>query len=61
MVLGTTDDNAASLRKKVTSPKGTTEAAVNTMITEGMQEAVIKGVLAASHRSKELADMLGQQ
>ncbi|KAJ1909580.1 hypothetical protein IWQ60_011093 [Tieghemiomyces parasiticus] len=55
------DESAAELRRKVTSPKGTTEAAVNTMIEGGLKEAVISGVLAADRRSKDLADQLGQQ
>ncbi|KAJ1655423.1 hypothetical protein IWQ61_004828 [Dispira simplex] len=61
MVLQATDDSAADLRRKVTSPKGTTEAAVNTMVASGLKKAVVDGVLAANSRSKELADILGKQ
>ncbi|KAJ1981780.1 hypothetical protein H4R33_005173 [Dimargaris cristalligena] len=60
MILNSSD-SAAELRRKVTSPKGTTEAAINTMIAGGLKEAVVGGVMAADRRSKELADILGQQ
>ena len=46
---------AAELRAQVTSPNGTTQAALDTMYECGLPDAVRKGVAAASKRSKELA------
>ena len=47
--------NAADLRTQVTSPGGTTQAALDEMYEGGLPDAVRKGVAAASKRSKELA------
>ncbi len=47
--------NAADLRAQVTSPGGTTQAALDEMYDSGLPDAVRKGVSAASKRSKELA------
>ncbi|MBL1353276.1 MAG: pyrroline-5-carboxylate reductase [Zetaproteobacteria bacterium] len=46
---------AAALRTQVTSPGGTTQAALDEMYEGGMPSAVRKGVNAASKRSKELS------
>jgi len=46
--------NAATLRSQVTSPGGTTQAALDTMYECEFPTAVRKGVQAASKRSKEL-------
>ena len=45
----------AILREQVTSPAGTTIAALSTMERAGFRSAVIDGVMAAVNRSKELA------
>jgi len=45
----------AILREQVTSPGGTTIAALSTMERAGFRSAVIDGVMAAVKRSKELA------
>jgi len=47
--------NASDLRTQVTSPGGTTQAALDEMYEGGLPDAVRKGVAAASKRSKELA------
>jgi len=46
------------LRKKVTSPGGTTEAAIKQMESSGVKTEIIKGIMAASVRSKELSKLL---
>jgi len=42
------------LRKKVMSPGGTTEAAIESMQTEGVKDGLVRAVLAAWKRSREL-------
>jgi len=49
----------AELRKKVTSPGGTTEAALNEFQNGGMMELFSRGLFAAQQRAKSLADELG--
>ena len=46
--------SAEELRHQVTSPGGTTQAALDVMYENGLPGAVRKGVIAASKRSKEL-------
>jgi pyrroline-5-carboxylate reductase len=48
-------ETAAELRRKVTSPKGTTEAAMNVMINGGFGEILTRGIKAARDRSVELS------
>ncbi|MBU4002617.1 MAG: pyrroline-5-carboxylate reductase, partial [Proteobacteria bacterium] len=43
------------LRRKVTSPGGTTEAAMNIFNSRQIQQGIIEGILAAAKRSKELS------
>jgi len=45
---------AEELRHQVTSPGGTTQAALDEMYEQGLPDAVRAGVIAASKRSKEL-------
>jgi len=47
--------NASDLRTQVTSPGGTTQAALDEMYEYGLPDAIRKAVAAASKRSKELA------
>jgi pyrroline-5-carboxylate reductase len=48
--------DAATLRKNVTSPGGTTAAALDVLMAEGgMQQLMTEAVAAATRRSKELA------
>ena len=62
-VLGTakmvqeTGTHPAILREQVTSPGGTTIAALSSMERAGFRSAVIDGVMAAAKRSRELAGL----
>ncbi|NOZ43239.1 MAG: pyrroline-5-carboxylate reductase, partial [Alphaproteobacteria bacterium] len=50
-------EDAAQLRKNVTSPKGTTEAALKMlMAADGLEKLMGQAVQAAVQRSRELAD-----
>jgi len=53
------DDGPADLRRKVTSPGGTTEAAIKTMQAGGMPETVANALKAAAERSRELGKRTG--
>ena len=48
--------DAAELRKRVTSPNGTTHAAIETFETGGFRALVARAVHAATTRGKELSD-----
>jgi pyrroline-5-carboxylate reductase len=50
----------ATLRQRVTSKGGTTEAALNSFDADGMKAAIERGVLAARARGRELCEILGQ-
>ncbi|WP_062263262.1 pyrroline-5-carboxylate reductase [Endozoicomonas arenosclerae] len=52
------DVDAAELRRRVTSPGGTTEQALKTFRQEGFEEVVYKAVEAAKNRGAELAEQL---
>lgn len=52
--------DAAELRRRVTSPNGTTEAAINTFQAGGFEALVEQALNAAANRSAELAEQLGQ-
>lgn len=54
------DVEAAELRRRVTSPNGTTEAAIKTFQTGGFEQLVQQALNAAARRSTELAEQLGQ-
>lgn len=50
------EEPAAQLRQNVTSPKGTTEAALKVLMAEpGMKELMVEAIAAAAARSRELA------
>lgn len=51
-----TELSAATLRQNVTSPKGTTEAALSVLMDERFQEILNEALLAAQRRAQELAD-----
>jgi pyrroline-5-carboxylate reductase len=53
-----TEENPASLRKKVTSPNGATQAAIETMDRHSFSEGIEKAVLRAKERSQELGEMI---
>jgi pyrroline-5-carboxylate reductase len=54
-LLATSDDDAAELRRRVTSPNGTTAAAIEAFDERGVHDALVAGVLAAARRSAELS------
>ncbi|WP_342245042.1 pyrroline-5-carboxylate reductase [Pseudomonas sp. OTU5201] len=54
------DVDAAELRRRVTSPNGTTEAAIKTFQAGGFEALVQQALNAADRRSAELAEQLGQ-
>ena len=54
------DVDAAELRRRVTSPAGTTEAAIKAFQAGGFERLVETALTAAAHRSAELAEQLGQ-
>lgn len=54
------DVEPAELRRRVTSPKGTTEAAITTFQDGGFEALVEAALQAAARRSAELAEQLGQ-
>ncbi|GGK03023.1 pyrroline-5-carboxylate reductase [Pseudomonas matsuisoli] len=59
-MVATSDVEAAELRRRVTSPNGTTEAAINAFQANHFEDLVQKALDAAAHRSAELAAQLGQ-
>lgn len=50
-------DDAAILRQRVTSKGGTTEAAINKLLEDGLPESFKQALLAAESRSKELSKL----
>ena len=55
------DESPTELRRRVTSPGGTTQAAVEILDKKGCEKILIRAVLAARERSVELAKLLGEQ
>jgi pyrroline-5-carboxylate reductase len=55
------NENAATLRRQVTSPGGTTEYAIRTFQEGGLEALVSKALLAAADRSRELAAEFGNE
>jgi pyrroline-5-carboxylate reductase len=49
----------AELRAQVTSKGGTTHAALSSMQADGVQEAIVRALLAAQMRARELGDAFG--
>jgi pyrroline-5-carboxylate reductase len=55
-LLAASSESAADLRKAVTSPAGTTEAALKVlMAADAMPKAFSEAIAAATRRSRELA------
>lgn len=54
------DVDAAELRRRVTSPAGTTEAAIKSFQANGFEALVEQALGAAAHRSAEMAEQLGR-
>lgn len=55
------EDDLATLRRKVTSPKGTTEAAINSMEANNIRKTMADAVFSAQNRGRELAEQLGNE
>ena len=53
------DVDPAELRRRVTSPNGTTEQAIKTFMDEGLPATFEKALQACNDRSEELAKELG--
>ena len=60
-MLTTLTETPSQLRKMVTSPNGTTQAALESMEANGLPDVVAKGVYAATARGAELGKVLGEQ
>ena len=56
LLLDQSDTSPEALRKAVTSPGGTTEAALNVLQNGKFRNLICEAVLSAKHRSIELAD-----
>ncbi|KAJ2658440.1 hypothetical protein IWW48_004020 [Coemansia sp. RSA 1200] len=54
------DDDVETLRRKVTSPNGTTHAAIEKMVAEKVPQGVSSGVLACRDRCISLSDEFGK-
>ena len=54
------DEPASTLRERVTSKGGTTEAALRVMDERKVKESIVAGALAANARSAQLGEILGQ-
>ena len=54
------EDDPATLRNKVTSKGGTTEAAINHFLSNDFEALVNNALNAAHDRATELADILGK-
>jgi len=54
-LLAESNETAGELRRRVTSPNGTTHAAITTFDDRGVKEALVAGVAAAAARSAELS------
>lgn len=52
-------DAPAELRARVTSKGGTTHAAITSMEADGVKPAIVRAILAAQRRAKELGDAFG--
>ncbi|MBZ0104781.1 MAG: pyrroline-5-carboxylate reductase [Sulfuricella denitrificans] len=55
------EEDAATLRARVTSKGGTTERALGSMEEAKVKTAIIQAIHAAAGRSRELGDALGQE
>lgn len=53
-----TGESPEELRRKVTSPNGTTQAAIETMTEAGLPEAIVKGMIRSSERAAEIGAVI---
>ncbi len=56
----TTEEDPAALRRKVTSPGGTTEAALETLDEYRFSESIVRAIARAAGRAAELGAMIGR-
>ena len=56
----TSHDTPAELRRKVTSPNGTTQAAIEVMDAKKMHQIIADAMLACEQRSRELSQAFGK-
>jgi pyrroline-5-carboxylate reductase len=56
----TSHDTPAELRRKVTSPNGTTQAAIEVMDAKQMNQTIIDAMQACVERSRELSQVLAK-
>jgi pyrroline-5-carboxylate reductase len=54
-------EDATVLRARVTSPGGTTQRAIANLEQDGVKSAIVRAILAARQRSRELADEFGNK
>jgi len=54
------NESIATLRKRVTSPGGTTEAALNSFATDRFKDIVLRAARAAKARGREMGDQAGR-
>ncbi|MDP2784513.1 MAG: pyrroline-5-carboxylate reductase [Sulfurimicrobium sp.] len=55
------DEDAATLRARVTSKGGTTERALGTMEDAGIKASIVLAIRAAAERSREMGEALGKE
>ncbi len=55
-LLQETPEDPAELRRRVTSPGGTTQRAIETLDNAGVKDALVRAVRAAAQRSRELGE-----
>lgn len=55
----TSQDTPAELRRKVTSPNGTTQAAIDVMDAQQMNRTIVDAMVACEQRSRELSQAFG--
>lgn len=60
LLASNSDVDVAELRRRVTSPKGTTEQAINSFEADGIRAMVSRAMKACADRSLELSEQLGQ-
>jgi pyrroline-5-carboxylate reductase len=58
-MLSESTEDAATLRQRVTSPGGTTQAALESFAADGFREMVGRALAAAERRGAELSQQLG--
>ena len=57
-MLAETGESPQDLRRRVTSPGGTTEAAIKSMARADVDKSIVEAIKAAAQRSKELGAKL---